>query len=395
MISILILILFFLDRKTFSELHLMRTRVDLEKEIIKTEKGDLDLPLTKKKLHSLYNNIEVLVDSDKQHGQRKQTSKTKNLLYKINLYLIKKNIGNLPVLKHYFISDFLIFKLFLAVYFVLAYNMRPSTGDISGIKEINGKYFFYERNCNTEGVGLSGQIERDCWDNTFGEALTAPEIEQYYEIKEKAVSYHKKYFSFLIPPFNFLPIIEVYYMLFVVILIFYFRSNRKSKLSDAIKKPFQKPDLFIDNYVIFQRLIYYDNKKLFYRQEYDRYRMYDDQDSLFINILTLRYLSRNLNDEENYYFETYLQLLAKESTQEQYSIDDELDYYKYYHTNRNYAYKLKKKNDNIIWSFALIAGLVIGLYLVSIGYYWIAGIIVFILKFLYDVIKEIKSFYSD
>ena len=184
-------------------------------------------------------------------------------------------------------------------------------------------------------------------------------------------------------------------MLFVVILIFYFRSNRKSKLSDAIKKPFQKPDLFIDNYVIFQRLIYYDNKKLFYRQEYDRYRMYDDQDSLFINILTLRYLSRNLNDEENYYFETYLQLLAKESTQEQYSIDDELDYYKYYHTNRNYAYKLKKKNDNIIWSFALIAGLVIGLYLVSIGYYWIAGIIVFILKFLYDVIKEIKSFYSD
>ena len=235
----------------------------------------------------------------------------------------------------------------------------------------------------------------DCWDNTFGEALTAPEIEQYYEIKEKAVSYHKKYFSFLIPPFNFLPIIEVYYMLFVVILIFYFRSNRKSKLSDAIKKPFQKPDLFIDNYVIFQRLIYYDNKKLFYRQEYDRYRMYDDQDSLFINILTLRYLSRNLNDEENYYFETYLQLLAKESTQEQYSIDDELDYYKYYHTNRNYAYKLKKKNDNIIWSFALIAGLVIGLYLVSIGYYWIAGIIVFILKFLYDVIKEIKSFYSD
>lgn len=368
MISILILILFFLDRKIFSELHLLHTRVDLEKEIIKSEKGDLDLLLTKKKLHSLYNNIEVLVDSDKQHGQREQTSKTENLLYKINLYLIKKNLGNLPVLKHYFISDFLIFKLFLAVYFVLAFNMSPSTGDISGIKEINGKYFFYERKCDIEGVGLLGQIERDCWDNTFGGALTTPEIEQYYEIKEKAVSYYKRYFSFLIPPFNFLPIIEFFYMLFVAILIFYFRSNRKSKLSDAIKKPFQKPDLFIDNYVIFQRLIYIDNQKLFYRQENRRYPISDYQDSLFTNILTLRYLSKNLNDEENYYFETYLQLLAKESTQEQYCIDDEFDYSNYFNTNRNYAYKLKKKIDNIIRNFALIAGLVIVLYIfLSIG----------------------------
>lgn len=317
---------------------------------VKNENGDLNYYLSRKQTISFIN--ELLSKKEK------DVSLFSRLIFRLKFSILKNGLDNNILFS--FLNRTTAYVLFIlsVTYLIIAFNLIPTVGDISGIKEVNGSFYFYERDCFMSDVSRGGNIERDCYDNVFGDSLTQKEIDRYYQILEEGDQYIDKYFFFLSPPFDFgLYFNFMYAFLFFLWIIASLTMPPNSLLSK--------------NYQSFRTLIISKENKIFHKNFLK---------NQYFNVLLIKYLFGQLSEEENFYFECHLYFLSLDAYNDDRSVEnlnDKFNFNKYIEYNHNQEKNKIRFRQSALEFFIRVPFILLIIYLFYIKYYFLGGLMLF------------------
>lgn len=280
MISILIIFLFLVTYKFYFGLDLLYYKLDLKKGIIVDSEGLIDPLKTKLNLRWIIYGIDKRYNTDK-------PSRLKKLFHRAHLFFIKNKLEKSRIFHKHLHASFNLVRILIGCYILAIWYLKPSLGDIDGITEKNGQYYFYERECEPDGIGGT-----DCTNYIILGPLTESDISRYYEIKANRYAFDRKYLFFLYPSFN-LGVFEVFYSFFILFVIFS-PSWWLSKLFVTNQTVFLETGLRIREDGVLVPVLFSDQFP----------------NSPHFNILLLRYIFGHLSAEENFYFDSFLQYLS-------------------------------------------------------------------------------------